>query len=416
MSPINLGSGIKDIWRVDMEAAFDRIQTLVETFNFVAIDTEFPGVVLNPNNQSHLRLTDEAINFLQLRGNVNNLKIIQLGLSFSNEKGEKPSGVHTYQFNFEFDLQREMYAEDAINLLTNAGLDFKKHASDAAIRLDEFGEMLMSSGLVLNDEVHWISFHGMYDFAYPLHLLMSQDLPDNPIGFFDMLLMYFPQITDLKYQKRKPDDGHGFHGGLQTLAYRYGVTRYGKDHQAGSDALLTMDVFFSLEDSRREKAFDGHLYGLSQEERLWYDISQCPQVGKPPTTPEDYQWDTDFTTSYEDPRREDFIQTGATLQMQQEQHQQQMFQYQQMHANGHHHHQQLQMHQLSMQEQQQHQHQAAVGQSSEEDERRYWNRCGPTTVMPGYGGGARNEGGHFGQPTPYYHGGSAVGPPLAQGR
>ena len=29
-----------------------------------------------------------------------------------------------------------------------------------------FGELLVQSGLVLNENVKWISFHGGYDFAY----------------------------------------------------------------------------------------------------------------------------------------------------------------------------------------------------------------------------------------------------------
>jgi CCR4-NOT transcription complex subunit 7/8 len=34
-----------------------------------------------------------------------------------------------------------------------------------------FGEVLMTSGLVLMDEVRWISFHSGYDFGYLLKLL-----------------------------------------------------------------------------------------------------------------------------------------------------------------------------------------------------------------------------------------------------
>lgn len=39
-----------------------------------------------------------------LRCNVDLLKIIQLGLTFTNEKGEYPSGINTWQFNFKFNL------------------------------------------------------------------------------------------------------------------------------------------------------------------------------------------------------------------------------------------------------------------------------------------------------------------------
>lgn len=51
-----------------------------------------------------------------------------------------------------------MYSQDSIDLLEKAGIDFKKH-EDYGIELDEFGELLISSGLVLVDNVRWVSFH-----------------------------------------------------------------------------------------------------------------------------------------------------------------------------------------------------------------------------------------------------------------
>jgi CCR4-NOT transcription complex subunit 7/8 len=51
-----------------------------------------------------------------------------------------------------------MYAQDSIDLLTKSGIDFKRH-EDYGIPVDHFGELLMTSGLVLQEEVKWISFH-----------------------------------------------------------------------------------------------------------------------------------------------------------------------------------------------------------------------------------------------------------------
>jgi CCR4-NOT transcription complex subunit 7/8 len=51
-----------------------------------------------------------------------------------------------------------MYAQDSIDLLAKAGLDFQKH-EERGIEVDHFGELLISSGLVLMSDVKWISFH-----------------------------------------------------------------------------------------------------------------------------------------------------------------------------------------------------------------------------------------------------------------
>jgi CCR4-NOT transcription complex subunit 7/8 len=51
-----------------------------------------------------------------------------------------------------------MYAHDSIELLTKSGIDFQKH-KDYGIDVETFGEILISSGFVLLDDVKWISFH-----------------------------------------------------------------------------------------------------------------------------------------------------------------------------------------------------------------------------------------------------------------
>jgi len=56
-------------------------------------------------------------------------------------------------------LQREdMYAQDSIDLLTNCGIQFKRH-DEYGLDVNEFAELLMSSGVVLSEGVRWISFH-----------------------------------------------------------------------------------------------------------------------------------------------------------------------------------------------------------------------------------------------------------------
>ena len=90
-----------------------------------------------------------------LRCNVDMLKLIQLGLTFTDTKGNLPcvSGqFYIWQFNFrEFNLKEDMYARDSIELLKQSGIDF------AALELNgidvrRFGELLMVSDVVLNND------------------------------------------------------------------------------------------------------------------------------------------------------------------------------------------------------------------------------------------------------------------------
>lgn len=52
----------------------------------------------------------------------------------------------------------DMYAPDSIELLKNSGIDFKRNEEDG-IDIEYFGELLVTSGFVLFDNVKWVSFH-----------------------------------------------------------------------------------------------------------------------------------------------------------------------------------------------------------------------------------------------------------------
>ena len=55
-------------------------------------------------------------------------------------------------------IREDMYAQDSIDLLTNCGIQFKRH-DEYGLDMNEFAELLISSGVVLSDSVRWISFH-----------------------------------------------------------------------------------------------------------------------------------------------------------------------------------------------------------------------------------------------------------------
>ena len=127
-------------------------------------DTEYPGVCYSVSNDS-----SNIFEYNTLRENVNKLKIIQLGIN-----------------------------EDSKLLLESSGLNFSNH-TDSGINPTRFSELLTMSGLVLNNKIRWISFHGDYDFAYLIKLLTGSNLPESKEEFDKIREIFFPHVFDVKY-------------------------------------------------------------------------------------------------------------------------------------------------------------------------------------------------------------------------
>ncbi|KND05046.1 CCR4-NOT core DEDD family RNase subunit POP2 [Spizellomyces punctatus DAOM BR117] len=254
-------SWVREVWDSNLEDEMAVLRDLVERYPYLSMDTEFPGVVARPIGNFR---TSADYHYQTLRCNVDLLKIIQLGITFADEEGNHPPGVCTWQFNFKFNLSDDMYAQDSIDLLTKSGIDFKKN-EEYGIDVEHFGELLISSGFVLLDDVKWVSFHSGYDFGYLLKILTCQPLPAEESDFFDLLRIYFPCIYDIKYLMKSCKN---LKGGLQDVADDLQIARVGPQHQAGSDSLLTSKTFFKMrqtffDDRIDDSKFLGYLYGLS---------------------------------------------------------------------------------------------------------------------------------------------------------
>ncbi|CAN1809680.1 Probable CCR4-associated factor 1 homolog 7 [Linum perenne] len=257
---------IREVWNNNLEDEFDLIKEIVDDFPFIAMDTEFPGIVVRPVGNFK---NGSDYNYQTLKVNVDLLKLIQLGLTFSDENGNLPTcGTGKYcvwQFNFrEFNPIEDVYADDSIELLTQSGIDFRKNA-EMGVDAKRFSELLMSSGIVLNDNVHWVTFHSGYDFGYLLKLLTCKNLPDTQSEFFELIKLYFPVLYDIKHLVKFCNS---LHGGLNKLAELLDVERIGICHQAGSDSLLTCCTFMKLKESFFNGStgkYVGVLYGLGVE-------------------------------------------------------------------------------------------------------------------------------------------------------
>ena len=251
--------GIIEVYEENFIEQIKLLSSLLDEYNYIGMDTEFPGTVF------HLENMTEDFYYKSLKINVDKLKLIQLGITLTNEKGEYPKNYpyHTWQFNFEFDKDTELYKDDSINLLKKCGIDFNK-LKKKGIKHNIFAQYFMVSNLVLNPDVHWVSFQGSYDFGYLLKLLINSDLPETEDAFTDLLNTYFINYFDIRVIVK---DNDNLKKGLNRLAEVLDVKREGQEHQAGSDSVVTIDVFFKLKKKGliSDKKFDESkniLYGI----------------------------------------------------------------------------------------------------------------------------------------------------------
>ncbi|KAE8637551.1 hypothetical protein CSA_004618 [Cucumis sativus] len=126
----------------------------------------------------------------------------------------------------------------------------------------------MSSGLVCNDSVSWVTFHSAYDFGYLVKILTHQKLPKDLEQFLGVVRLFFgDNVYDMKYLMRFCQS---LYGGLDRIAKTMNVNRaVGKCHQAGSDSLLTWHAFQKMRDTffvqTEMHKHAGVLYGLENK-------------------------------------------------------------------------------------------------------------------------------------------------------
>ena len=127
-TPTSYPEVIQEVWKDTLEQAMEDMSSLVHNgYDRIGMDTEFPGVVAHAT-QAHKSKNGFSSHLWQtIRVNVNILKVIQIGMCFRDRNGDAPPDCpSTFQINFEFDLENDMYAMDSINLLKNSGIDFSQ--------------------------------------------------------------------------------------------------------------------------------------------------------------------------------------------------------------------------------------------------------------------------------------------------
>ncbi|KAK1561266.1 hypothetical protein QYE76_037250 [Lolium multiflorum] len=115
---------IRQVWAGNVDYEFWRIRQAAEMYPYVAMDTEFPGVVHCPSKPHFLLTPSER--YAALKSNVDALHLIQVGLAFAPSPDAPPAIA--FEINLrEFDPRVHRHAPESVKLLADHGLDLAAH-------------------------------------------------------------------------------------------------------------------------------------------------------------------------------------------------------------------------------------------------------------------------------------------------
>ncbi|XP_054813272.1 probable CCR4-associated factor 1 homolog 6 [Prosopis cineraria] len=222
---------IVDVWKENIKQEFDFIIDAIKIYPYVPLDTKFSGSLFTVRNYG------------AMTGNLGLAKLIQVGLTLSNEMLEIVG------------TDRDPKSRDMIDALRDSGMDLEKNQKEG-VKYSDFAELLMSSGLVMRDEVSWITFQGSSHFGYLVKLLTAagkKNLPETEQEFMEILNYCFLIFYDVKHLIRSSTNVNLHqHGGgeledvARFLEVEERVGPAAAADQAGSDSLLTSIVFNKL--------------------------------------------------------------------------------------------------------------------------------------------------------------------------
>ncbi|CAR21350.1 CCR4-NOT core DEDD family RNase subunit POP2 [Lachancea thermotolerans CBS 6340] len=240
---------VREVWSNNLHAEFMSIRKLVDQYNYVSISTEFVGTIARP--MGNFRSKNDY-HYQTMRANVDLLNPVQIGISLSDANGNKPENKHsTWQFNFHFDVTKEMVSAESLELLKKSGINFERHQNFGVLAF-EFAQLLIDSGLI-SDNVTWVSYHAAYDFGFLVNMLMNNSMPNNKEDYVWWVQQFVPNFYDLnlinKFSQQHPSQLQQQHQPqftLETMADELGIPRFSLFSSTAGQSLLALLTFTTL--------------------------------------------------------------------------------------------------------------------------------------------------------------------------
>ncbi|KAL5566706.1 hypothetical protein UlMin_029870 [Ulmus minor] len=237
---------IRVVWNYNFLQEFQAFDRCLQCFHVLSFDTKFLGFLL-----ATPRFEKENIVYDDFRINVDSFKVIQLGITLSDESRNIGG---TWEFNFsDFNEKNDFHHPNSIAFLKKNGLDF-----------DEIKEKGIPSAKFAK-KFRWVSFHANYDLGYLLKLVRRMSMPSSVVEFARINGEIFGAIYDVKYMARYYSELYYSEIGLAKMAKIFGIKRRGEAHHAGSDSLLTAEIYSKMATfiGLEINSFEGYLYGIS---------------------------------------------------------------------------------------------------------------------------------------------------------
>lgn len=274
---------IRDVWNTNLHNEFSVIRQYLTQYNLVSLNVEFVGTMARPIGNFRSK---SDYHYQTMRSNIDLLRCMKLGLSISDTNGNKPeNGPSTWQFNFKYEADKEMLSAESLEVLRNGGFNFemsKVHGVDAF----EFAHLMMDSGLLMEPNITWITYHGIYDLGFLTNLLINNLMPNNKEDFEWWVHKFLPNVYDLnileksvkelknpKSQNKQAPTLQPDSDSLNELGEELGIPRFNIFGSAAGQSLLALLSYCQLSKICLHKLpngndftqFNGVLYGIDLE-------------------------------------------------------------------------------------------------------------------------------------------------------